>query len=118
MGLAAVFRLAAAVFAVTMLGGTASRAGDDEMVYKCERGRPHYCLKYGQGLCRKTNSLPNKDQACEDWTEACVECQTAIGNCFERSAEPVLQGSAECTACQAEMHSCMEAADKQYWPNR
>lgn len=90
----------------------------DEMIYKCERGRPHYCLKYGQGVCTKTNSLANKAQACEQWTEACVDCQTAIDNCFERSPEPVLQGSAECTACRAELQTCMAAIDSKYWPNR
>ena len=92
--------------------------GEDVPLYSCARGKPHYCLKYGQGICRKHNSLPDAAAACEQWIQECIECQTAIANCFERSAEPVFDGSAECTACRAEMQACMTLADKQYWPNR
>lgn len=106
------------LMAIVLAGQGMIARAEDLPVQSCTHGKPHHCEKYGRGLCLKTNSLANRDEACEQWTFACVDCQTAIGNCFERSTEPVLEGSAECTACRAEMNSCMAAADKQYWPNR
>ena len=110
-------RLACAAL-MALVASCSTALGDDVPVYGCERGRPHYCFKYGQALCRKLNSHADAEAACAEWTQACVECQSAISNCFERTPEPVLQGSAECTACQTEMKACMDVIDKEYWPNR
>ena len=97
---------------------TGCALAEDMAVDTCAQGKPQYCFKYGQTTCRKKNSLPKAAEACEQWTLACVEGQTAIAYCFERSAEPILDGSAECTACRAELEACMVQTDKQYWPNR
>ncbi len=92
--------------------------GDDLPTFACAQGTPQLCYAQGQGKCRKANARPDAQAACELWTDGCVECQAAISNCFERSPEPVFEGSAECTACHAELVACMAAVDKEYWPTR
>jgi hypothetical protein len=91
---------------------------DDLPTFACAQGNPQLCYAQGQGKCRKANARPDAQAACELWTEGCVECQAAISNCFERSAEPIFEGSAECTACHSELIACMAAVDKEYWPTR
>ena len=104
--------------ALALLFPAVQAGAEDLPTFSCAQGKPHFCYKQGQGTCRKNNARPDAQAACELWTEACVECQAAITNCFERSAEPVFEGSAECTACHAELTACMAAVDKEYWPNR
>lgn len=115
---AAVALMPAAAAVLIMCGAVTMAAAEDIPLMACARGRPHYCLKYGQGQCPKKNSAPNAAYACEQWTQACIECQTAIAYCFERTPERILEGSAECTACHAELNACMKSIDKEYWPNR
>lgn len=86
--------------------------------FSCAQGNPQLCYAQGQGKCRKANTRADAQAACELWTEGCVECQASISNCFERWAEPIFEGSAECTACHSELVACMGAVDKEYWPTR
>lgn len=95
------------------------RATADELpMFSCPQGNAQLCYAQGQGKCRKSNARADAQSACELWTDACAECQAAISNCFERWAEPIFEGSAECTACHAELTACMAAVDKEYWPTR
>ncbi len=111
--------MAAAALAVLLMLLTSVPALPDEIPpFTCAQGNPQLCYAQGQGKCRKANTRPDAQSACELWTDACVECQAAISNCFERSDEPVFEGSAECTACHAELVACMAAVDKEYWPTR
>ena len=112
--------MAAAILAPLLLAllRTTPATADDLPTFSCAQGNPQLCYAQGQGRCRKANARTDAQSACELWTDGCVECQSAISNCFERSAEPVFEGSAECTACHAELVACMAAVDKEYWPSR
>lgn len=111
---------AATAFAAVLLTlmHAAPASADELPTFSCSQGNPQICYAQGQGACRKSYAGHDAQADCELWTDACVECQAAISNCFERSAEPIFEGSAECTACHAELVACMAAVDKEYWPDR
>lgn len=104
--------LASAAFAAL------AHAGEDMTEMNCKADLPTVCYEQGQAECAKSNAHPDKQTACAAWVDGCAECQAGIQYCFERSKEPVLDGSAECTACKEEVAACMAALDKEFWPNR
>lgn len=111
--------LMAGLAAATLATLTGWQARADELpMFACAQGNAQLCYAQGQSRCRKSNARADAPSACEIWTEACLECQAAISNCFERWSEPILEGSAECTGCHVELTACMAAVDKEYWPNR
>lgn len=83
---------------------------------KCRIGKPSYCGKYGGYRCRKTNSVPNAEAACDAWTEACLECHRDIPDCFGK-VRP-LAGTPRCASCEQQWHDCMHRIDAKFWPDR
>lgn len=80
----------------------------------CHIGKPSYCFKYGGEICEKVNAR-GKD-ACPTWTKACIDCHTAISECFGHKRP--LADSAQCSRCSAAWSACMKRIEKRYWPNR
>lgn len=84
--------------------------------FGCRIGKPSYCFKYGQTFCRKDNVLPDREQACADWTAACLDCHGFIPKCLGGTRPPT--ASPLCRACESEWRSCMHVIDDAFWPNR
>ncbi len=82
----------------------------------CHIGKPSYCFKYGQMFCLKDNTLPDRQQACADWTAACLQCHGFIPQCLGGTRPP--QSAPLCKSCEAEWRQCMHAIDEAFWPNR
>lgn len=82
----------------------------------CRIGKPSYCFKYGQAICERENTAPDKAAACQSWTAACLDCHNAIPTCLgnKRPASDAPQ----CTSCSTAWQGCMAKIDARYWPNR
>lgn len=106
--------VAALAMAVAALTAVAGSAGAIE--FGCRIGKPSYCYKYGQMFCLKENDLPGREQACADWTAACLACHALIPQCLGGARPP--HNSPLCRTCGDEWHGCMRAIDAAYWPNR
>lgn len=106
-----------AIATITLLTG-AALADDAAPTYRCARGKPSYCFKYGQSFCLKHNNRADAKVACEAWIPLCLDCQTAIHDCLDRLGGTIKDGSQACTKCHEEMSACMAKIDQQYWPNR
>lgn len=94
--------------------GTTSTAAAVE--FGCRIGKPSYCLKYGQMFCLRENVLPDREQACAEWVQACFDCHRHIPNCLGGTRPPA--SSPLCKGCEGEWRQCMHAIDAVFWPNR
>lgn len=84
--------------------------------FGCQIGKPSYCFKYGQMFCLKENALPGREQACADWTSACLACHARIPECLGGTRPS--HKSRLCRACDRDWRACMHAIDAAFWPNR
>lgn len=101
--------------AVWLVAGCSARPAE-AVEFGCRIGKPAYCFKYGEMFCLKESSRPDRQQACVDWTSACLACHARIPECLGGERPP--HKSPLCARCQAEWHGCMHEIDKLYWPNR
>lgn len=102
--------------AVLLLAGLWLARPAEAVEFGCQIGKPSYCFKYGQMFCLRNNELPDRDAACADWTQACLDCHGLIPQCLGGTRPP--HKDPLCTACTEQWRSCMHAIDKAFWPNR